>query len=216
MSIEHARTMLQQHVGATVVRAWKGYGSALFLDLAEGQDPKDVFFGFEWRCERGSVVERGWNDSMPKIADLCETLNGLTVTAITIADGVPDLIVTLSDGRIIRTIVEDRPDWTVRMGPDLDVYLDDTWTLGGDGDTSMRTFHDEIHREDLELTSAADERWRSRITPNSTLNCWNCNFYRRINASNALLDWGVCLSPLSPYDGTAVNRGHLCDSHEIE
>ncbi len=214
MSVDRARRMLQQHVGARIVRAWKGYGSALFLDLAEGQDPKDVFFGFEWRCERGSVVERGWNDSMPEIADLCKTLNGLTVTAITIADGVPDLIVTLSDGRIIRTIVEDRPDWTVRMGPDLYVYLDETWTLGGDGDTSLRAFHDEIHRDDQELTSAADERWRSRIVGNPLHPCRTCRFYRRIDASDALLDWGVCISPLSRFDGGTVNLDHSCEEHE--
>ncbi|MBL0323324.1 MAG: DUF3027 domain-containing protein [Ignavibacteria bacterium] len=44
--------------------------------------------------------------------------------------------------------------------------------------------------------------------------CRTCRFYRRIDASDALLDWGVCISPLSLFDGGTVNLDHSCEEHE--
>lgn len=218
MKTELARLKLQQHVGARIAKAWKGFGSALFLDLEEGDRPNTIFFEFCWRCERGSVVERGWNDALPVIAEFCETLHGLTITSITIADGVPDLIVGLSDGRVIRTIVEVQPDWHVRLRPSYYVGLDETWIVRDthEEETAGSSFHDDLMEEESELSAAADKRWRPRTVENSLHPCRTCYFYRRINGNFSLLDWGVCICPESRFDGTVVNTSHSCEEHEEE
>ncbi|MBS1561004.1 MAG: DUF3027 domain-containing protein [Bacteroidetes bacterium] len=214
MNRDQAQERIRQHVGARIVRAWKGHGSALFLDLENEPVTKSIFAGYYWRSEREGVIEAGWGDPNPAIVEFCKTLDGMTIAAITISDGVPELVVELADGRSIRTITHDEPLWHVNVGPKLYVFVDESWTFRCDNDP--RYDDDELERMEYELASAAHKRWRSTVTTDPTLFCQLCRFYRRIDGSGHLIDWGVCISPKSPHDGKAVNCHHTCKEHEID
>lgn len=53
-----------------------------------------------------------------------------------------------------------------------------------------------------------------RIEPQKDLYiCNDCEYYVRLDGRESLLDYGVCISPKSPYDGQVVMVRCTCDAY---
>ncbi len=112
-----------------ITRAWRGYGSALFLELGELRpaDPPrrdgtprmkgegTIMIQWSWRVERARSIEVGSWSTDARIDSGIARLGGLQVVALAVDGRLPELIVGLSDGCWLRSFMtaEGQPEWTV-------------------------------------------------------------------------------------------------------
>ena len=70
---------------------------------------------WSWRVERSRSIEFGSFSSDARMDRGIATLVGPTVTEIAIAGRLPELVITLSDGRILQSFMTEagQPEWTV-------------------------------------------------------------------------------------------------------
>jgi hypothetical protein len=118
-------------LGLPVSRAWRGYGSAVFLELGamseyEGTgNPRGeatVMVEWDWRVEGTRSIRFGSSSGDRKLNRGIAALAGPAVVSIAVEGRLPELAVTLADGRELRSCaaVEGQPRWTVFL-------LDRSW-----------------------------------------------------------------------------------------
>ena len=131
ITLEECNEILAVLNGLPVTHVWLGYASSLFLEIgklkreerqrADGSRLVSVVgqatFMLEpdWRVEGPRSIRFGSGFGERKIANRVTTLKGIRL-ATTVADGaVPELTITLSDGRRIRTFTNRKaqPCWSV-------------------------------------------------------------------------------------------------------
>jgi hypothetical protein len=111
-------------VGLEVSHTWQGYGSAIFLELGrlrrveQENNPRgqySVMVEWSWRVESPRSVEFGSWSRDRKIATGLASLQGHTVTAITVEGRLPELVIELSGGRWLHSFMtaEGQPRWVV-------------------------------------------------------------------------------------------------------
>ena len=120
-------------VGLPVSLAWRGYGSAVFLELgrlrrvkellnrqaprrpARPQGIATVMIEWSWRVERARSIEVGSFSSERRIDAGIARLAGPAIEQIQVVGRLPELAIQLSDGRWVHSFMtaDGQPSWTV-------------------------------------------------------------------------------------------------------
>lgn len=126
---EFARPIL----GLPVSRAWRGHGSALFLEFgrlrhlpavrtAKGRHKPThrkgeagAMIEWSWRVERARSIEVGSWSTEQRLDAGISRLIGPRVADVSVTGRLPELLVGLSDGRWVHSFMtaEGQPSWTV-------------------------------------------------------------------------------------------------------
>ena len=199
--------------GLRVSRPWKGYGSAIFLELGELNEIRSFRGGsvtgqacssieWDWRLEFGGSIVVGSSDSGPAIHQCLKLLRDSTVTSVDISGEVPELLVRLSTGHDLRSMamIKGDPQWSIRIEKDSWLYVRSGDLVVGNGTENTP----DREKEAFELAESAATRWGVPVSPPLMGNCSECRFYVALDGMGHLLDYGCCTSSKSPLDGRAV------------
>jgi hypothetical protein len=206
--------------GLVVSRPWIGAGSAIFLELGDltplewrGQlYPKGeacISVEWDWRVEDGVSVLYGSSNSRPRISRGIASLQGTRAQSLSVVGEVPELFVVFSNGQCLRSMVmvTGDPEWSVRLLDGRYVYpKSGTLLLGEGGGYSMT----EQEKQAFAVAEQTAARWGKPVAEPVAGKCGQCEWFVPIDGEGHLLDYGVCLSKSSPFDGRAVNRAGGC------
>jgi hypothetical protein len=116
--------LTRQAAGLPVSLAWRGSGSAVFLELgALTQQPGQrhargewtVMIEWSWRVERPRSIHFGSWSTERRITGGVARLAGERVAGIAVEGRIPELSIAFASGRVLRTFMtaEGQPAWTV-------------------------------------------------------------------------------------------------------
>ena len=206
-------------IGLPVSLPWMGYGSAIFLELGKLEDIKTtrqnhqkgeacISVSWDWRFEKGVKVLFGSSNTYPEIDNGIQILKGSRVHSIETFGSVQELIVRFDNDLCLRTMVmiSDNPKWDIRIKNEQYLYSKNGCLYYGEG-TSELTDDEKINFEIAENTA---KRWGVPILEPKKGNCSQCNYYKRIDGEANFLDYGVCISSNSKFDGHIVNVNSGC------
>lgn len=221
---EDIRSLLQFLVGLTVSLPWKGYGSAIFLELGQltpvvykkSQHEKGeacIEIEWNWRVEEGASVLYGSSNSRPEIASGISSLQGTRIQSLEVIGDVPELAVRFSNGQCLRSMVmiTGEPMWSIKLPGGRWVRVE-----GG-----VARFEDEIPEQAQEeelfaLEEKTAARWGVPQAEPKPGRCADCVWFVPLDGDAHLLDYGVCASSASPFDGRAVNVASGCPAFASE
>jgi hypothetical protein len=115
ITIEEVKNKIQELIGMNISLAWKGYGSAIFLELGILTKEKTtrsfhangeacIWLEWDWRVETDGKILFGSSNSRPAIEDGIQRLVGKKIEKIKLLGKTPELSINLSDGYIINTM----------------------------------------------------------------------------------------------------------------
>jgi hypothetical protein len=123
VSLEKFQILTRCLLGMSVSHAWRGYGSAIFvefgeLNYADRKNPKgeaSVMLEWSWRIEKKKSVFFGSFSGERKIANGLQSLIGRKVVDVSAEGRLPELVISLSGDIWIHsfTTVEGHPEWTL-------------------------------------------------------------------------------------------------------
>lgn len=220
LTLSEANDKIQALVGLPVSLPWMGYGTAIFLELGElkpltrprqrhQNGDASICLYSDWRVEEGAKICFGSSNSKPVMSDGIEQLQNVFIEKFVIHGQVPELQIQFSNGQQLITagMIEGDSDWQIRMS-------DSTWiscrngVVGvGEGEALGLTDEEEIIFRNAEN---AANRWGVPVADTIEGRCDNCVWMVRLDGHADLLDYGVCTSGLSPFDGHAVNVASGC------
>jgi hypothetical protein len=114
--------------GLPVSSTWRGHGSAAFLELGElrhdpGDDPAyshargeiTVMIQWSWRVEGPRSIRFGSDSPDRRLTNGIRRLAGDRVVSLDVEGRLPELVVTLASGRVLRSFMtaEGQPAWCV-------------------------------------------------------------------------------------------------------
>ncbi|MBD8530731.1 MULTISPECIES: DUF3027 domain-containing protein [unclassified Massilia] len=221
LTTEQANKKIQTLIGLPVSFPWKGYGTAIFLELGELRQGLNhqrrtheegeacIHIGWDWRCEAGNAVLFGSSSSRPAIERGVRTLHGSKVVGIAINGKVPELSIEFSTGLrlITAAMLPNGSEWSVRLGEGLYLNAEKGILLFGKGAQSGLTHEEEAEFEHAEETA---KRWGCPVAEPKRGLCQDCIWMRPIDGDANFLDYGVCTSRESPMDGRVVNGRSGC------
>lgn len=128
---DHFHDLTRPLIGLPISRAWRGYGSAIFLELGELTQNKwrrkdgtikirkglkgqyTISLNWHWRVELPKSVSFGSSSTNQKITNGVNRLQGLKITELTTEGRLPELVVQLSGKLWIHsfTTEETQPEW---------------------------------------------------------------------------------------------------------
>jgi hypothetical protein len=215
------KSLARPLIGMTISRPWRGYGSAVFLELGvlstrvfKGRESKSgevcIDIQWDWRIENDLEVICGSSNSAPRIQSHLSELLGLSIIEIGLCGVPPELTLHFSNGSRLRSMsmVTGDPQWAIRL-------KDSTWlscrqgALVADDGSGGQGFTDE-EREVSERATEATKRWAKPSLEPIRGECRDCCHFVRLDGDFELLDYGACASPLSPFDGRVTNRASGC------
>jgi len=216
LTAEQANQKIQNLIGLPVSRPWKGYGSAIFLELgALVQSPSGqrrtrhkgeacIHLDWDWRCEAGSAVVFGSSNSSPAIERGIQTLQGAKVVGIAINGKVPEVSIEFSNGyRLISAaMLPDGSEWSVRLGGEIYLSVKKGVFLLGRGEGAGQTDEEEAEFKHAYETAT---RWGCPIVEPKLGSCQDCVWMRSIDGDGHFLEYGVCTSVDSRMDGRVVH-----------
>ena len=226
ITLLECNNLVSSLLGFTISLPWHGYGSAIFLEIGElqplGNSRKRhqngeacIMLEWDWRIESMTKIICGSSNSGPKIEKTIPLLLNLEIIEIKIDGRLPELTMQFDNGYILRSMamVSGDPQWNIRL-------LDNTWLSCVNGEliqnngehTGSTTEEDEV----MEYSRITAQRWGTPISEPLSGYCWDCKFFVRIDGHFSLLDYGVCTSPASPFDGRATNRRSGCHDFVCE
>ncbi len=210
----------QNHVqilqGMEVSLAWKGYGSAIFLELGQLSPPRHprgqheqgeacLCVEWDWRVENASSILFGSADTRQVIADCIRGLQGSRINDIVAVGAVPEIVASFSNEQRLRSmaLTVGDPQWAIKLpsGSWLSAKKGALWL-----DAKPEGSPDE-YAEEIKMAEDAHERWGVPTAEPVRGNCNACDWFRPLDGDFALLDYGVCIAEKSPFDGQVV--GHL-------
>jgi len=219
-TIDEFAELVRPLIGLPISLPWKGYGSAIFLDLGqltEGDSDRHrargeacISIEWDWRVEDGTSILFGSSNAGPTIQRGLSTLEGASVLSLSLFGTVPELVVGLSNGHTLRSMamVTGGPEWTISIGLDKYIYVR-SGVLCVDGGDAARPLSDQ-QEFDFALASQAAGRWGAPEAQPLLGKCGQCARFVPVDGEGYLLDYGVCISAESPFDGRAVNRQSGC------
>jgi len=224
-STEEFQRLVQPLIGLPVSLPWKGYGSAIFLELGVLTAPKSprlsksngeagINVYWDWRVEFETKIAFGSSDSGPMIAEGISGLQGEKVESLAVEGQVPELVVGFSAGLHLRSMRMGRgqPQWAILLP-------DGNYVGARKGQLYVGKGTMEISQEEADaynLATLTVKRWGDAISEPKKGSCRDCNSFVRIDGHGAFLDYGVCVSESSPFDGRAVSGGSGCPSFIAE
>ncbi len=208
-------------VGMTISRPWRGYGSAVFLELGylscrtvRGRELKygeaSIDIQWDWRIESDFKVVCGSYNSAPDIESHIGELLGMSIAVITTIGQPPELTVELSNGLRLRSMamVTGDPQWAIKL-------KDGTWLscvrgslVADDGTKGEGLSEKEIAASDR--AAETSKRWRRPLAEPVNGHCRDCSHFVRLDGDFELLDYGACTSSNSPFDGRITNLTSGC------
>jgi hypothetical protein len=210
--------------GLRVSRPWKGYGSAIFLELGELIEVRGLRRGsvtgqacisveWDWRLEHGSVIIGGSSDAGPTINACLKALRDAVVTEIEIEGQVPEIVVRFSTGHVLRSMAMIRgdPQWHIRVQKDRWLYVKDGGLFVGTGIENTS----EPESEAFAVAESTASRWGVPISEPKLGECKDCRFFVALDGTGHLLDYGCCTSERSPLDGRAVYHTSGCSAFSV-
>jgi hypothetical protein len=211
--------MARPLVGLTVSLPWKGYGSAIFLELGRltpptsprrhhGRGEACIAVEWDWRFEAGSEILYGSSNSGPEIESGINSLRDATIDGIALSGQVPELTVGFSNGHCLRSMsmVAGHPRWSVKR-------IDGRWAYSKDGKLLVGTGGSSLTAEEESAAAMAEgtaKRWGVPASEPKGGFCSDCQSFVPIDGDFDLLDYGVCVQVASPFDGRVVNCGSGC------
>ena len=210
--------------GLRIARAWKGYGSAIGLELGlltEWTSPRghvhkvgqaSLFVEWDWRVEDQAGIVFGSSEGGPLLTRRIPELNGRVIERIEVAGQVPELRVTLTGGWTLQTMamVAGDPQWSLRTleGAFLHVRTGRLTTETEPAETSP------FEIAELERAEHTAKRWLMQQREARAQQCEDCRAFVRLDGQGALLDFGCCSSARSPFDGRVVHRAAGCEAFD--
>lgn len=200
-------------LGLEISLAWKGWGSAVFLELGELTPPGEtqryqrgeitIHLGWEWRLEAEHQILLGCANSSPQIEKFFPRLKGDKIVGITMAPDVPELTIYLSSEARLKTMTTARgyPGWYIRLPDSREIRPDQGHVTLGD-DRAHGMSEDESVASDR--AAEAGQRWGTPVAEPMGGKCSACRSFVRLDGSFALLDYGACINAASPFDGRVV------------
>lgn len=209
-------------LGMTVSLPWKGYGTALFLELGELQikgkthqnHPNGeacIIPNWEWRIEKNHRIICGSSNSLPKIDNSIKQLQGLVVNTINLDGNIPELIICFSNNYLLRTmsLVNGEPGWYIKDNKGKYLSYERGAFILSDGDEQRELpTAEEVESDQLALD--ASERWGVPVDEPIGGNCNSCKFFVRIDGDSYLLGYGICILAESKFDGHIVSQSSGC------
>ncbi len=216
ISIKEFNEFVSPLAGMKVSLTWKGYGSALFLELGELQPleyPSQNYCsgeacispGFEWRIEKTKRIICGSSNSLPNIEKGIKFVQGLIVKAIQLGGKLPELIISFSDGYRLRTMsmTSGEPMWGIRCKDGKRLSFDKGSLVQTWGNEPPDELSPE-EKEERQLAANAEVRWKVPKSDPLYGDCTNCKYFVGLDGDSSLLDYGVCISDMSQFDGRVV------------
>lgn len=222
ISREEIASLTRPLIGLEVARAYQGYGSVVHMGFgrlipAIGRwkglrAEASLMLEWDWRFETDSGVVFGSSSSNPDLDAGLAELAGQSVVAISLEGRLPELVVELSGGLRARSCSchEGDPRWGLWLP-------DGTWihckagmlhhSRMGEGKAAELT---EEESAELDHAKATAERWGDRTVPDAPGHCDICAYYVRLDGTGHFLDYGVCSSPRSIFDGKVVSFRSGC------
>lgn len=130
---EQFRALTRPLVGMPVSHAWRGFGSAIFLELgalttSTRTDPRrgevvhtdgevTLMLEWSWRVESPRAIRFGSWSTNPRITRGVASLRGHTIVALELEGRLPELVLTLDRNRWLHTFMtaEGQPQWAIRL-----------------------------------------------------------------------------------------------------
>ncbi len=210
-------------IGKTISHAWKGYGSAIFLELGKLQHGKQnrhpsgescIWIEWDWRVEDNLRVLGGSSESNPSIEKTLQGLAGRKISEISISAPPREICVILDDNTKLRTMsaATGDPQWTVRLPDNRYISTVAGVLRASDGSEAFEmTTHEEAACKHAEITA---KRWGRTPKSRNPKHCRDCNLFVPIDGNFDLLDYGVCTCADGPNDGKAVHVWDYCEEFE--
>jgi len=218
-SNEEFQELIRPLVGLAVSLPWKGYGSAIFLELGSlapiesqrrhhNEGEACVSVEWDWRVEAESEVLYGSSNSRPKIEAGILSLQGATVQALSVVGQVPELVVQFSNGHCLRSMVmvTGNPEWSIKLPDGRWVYAKSGCLLVGTGEASTS----EEEQAAFALAERTAARWGTPNVEPKLGSCAHCAFFVPLDGEGHLLDYGGCIAESGPFDGRIVERSSGC------
>jgi Protein of unknown function (DUF3027) len=217
ISLAQFEDFVRPLLGLSVSLPWKGYGSAIFLELGllapleEGRHHQrreaSISFEWDWRVEDSTTVLYGSSNSRPKIEKGISSLQGTDIEKVSVVGSVPELVVNFSNSQSIRSMVmvSGDPQWSIRLSNDIWLSSERGRLYAGDGSGSGATAEEAAM---FDRAEAIARRWGTPVSEPKRGNCADCKWFVRLDG--ALLDFGVCANSASPFDGRVVNCSSGC------
>lgn len=206
--------------GLAVAQPWKGYGSAIFLELGrltpeepDGRSHREgescIAIEWDWRVEHLGSVLYGSSNTRPEILRGIESLQGTAIDRIDIVGDVPELVVNFSNGHCMRTMVmvDGDPQWSIKLSQAGEwLYPRRGALFIGDGREPI----DEAQQTSFDVAREVAFRWDVPSVSPVVGRCADCRWFKSLDGDGHLLDYGVCIAASGPLDGRAVHRKSGC------
>jgi hypothetical protein len=142
IGIEEAKSRLSELCGATVSHAWRGYGSALFLELGKlEENPKrknsfgeqTIMIEWSWRVEgKNSIIVGSWseNEDIDKVPEL---FIGKTLEKVEFFGRLPEISIKFNSALWLLSFMteEGNPEWSIKL-------TNGEWLGVSDGDFKIK------------------------------------------------------------------------------
>lgn len=126
ISIEEAKARLSELDGALVSHAWRGHGSALFLELGQleenpkGNNPngeQTIMIEWSWRVEgKNSIIVGSWseNEDIDKVPEL---VIGKALEKVEFFGRLPEISIKFNSALWLLTFMteEGNPEWSIKF-----------------------------------------------------------------------------------------------------
>ena len=217
VAADEFQTLVAPLLGLPISHPWKGYGSAIFLELGALDAGKNnpngeacISVEWDWRIENGCTVLSGSSVRGPRISRFLLSLKGTMVSAIETFGSPSELCVLLSNGYRLRTMaaLPGDPQWTIRL---LDGrYLQFcNGSLLLDHGSGPATTEEECAIADH--AGATAERWGATVIAAKDARCRDCSAFVWLDGESSLLEYGVCTQAGGLHDGRAVFAHSGCE-----
>jgi hypothetical protein len=179
-------------IGLEVSLPWKGYGTAIFLELgtltptsyhrrdgSRSHDRGQACIGIEWDWRVETRTEVAY------------------MTFLSITKGIPELRMAFSNGYRLRTMAMTcgDPRWRIRLP-------DERWLRAEEGLVHLGLGEAEGLSEEEEAVAATAEataaRWGTPRLEPAPGNCRECRFFVRLDGDFSLLSYGCCTAQEGP------------------
>jgi hypothetical protein len=146
ISRQRFATLTEAASGLDVGHTWRGYGSAIFLEIGRLRQGKrannprgefSIMLEWSWRVESSRRIVFGSWSGDRKIAAGLRSLVGRAVARMSVEGRLPELVVELAGPRRVHSfmIAEGQPRWTVFLP-------DDSWVMVERGVLIRKSYSD--------------------------------------------------------------------------
>ena len=217
ITLDEFNKQLNSLIGLTVSRPWLGYGSPVLLELGNltSEPPRNFERGefsinidWDWRIECETKILFGSSNDRKEIQNGLDDIKNVKVKSVDIFGTIPEISITFENGYVLRsmTMHSGNPQWDIRVNDsDYMFWKNGFFFLGAGGE--------ELLDADIEIMNRAEatvKRWNLPTIDKSENNCRRCEYYNGIEGNYEVLDYGVCTSDLSKFDGRVINSGFSC------